>query len=225
MKNLFFLLLTFIIVTIVNYNIKLVNAQVDAQTDLFQTTSQTNSQINSSTKLYELIDEKNKELKKIQEQRENLEKSMENVNQLKSSIQKEIKTIDNNINQLNLLIKANELILDKLDLEISSLNNEINDTGKNITNSREMIIKLLIALQQKDKENFLFSFLKGNNLSQSLSEAESIATLNNALLSSINELKNLQIELSQKLEISNSKKRSREIERENLTNRQYIIND
>ncbi|MDI6820911.1 MAG: peptidoglycan DD-metalloendopeptidase family protein [Patescibacteria group bacterium] len=211
------LILFFAFIVIIT-SIKLVNAQVD----LSQISPEAAS---SAIILRELINEKTEELKKNQEQREDLEKNMESVSQLKGSIQKEIKTIDNNISQLNLSVKANELTLDKLGMEISLLSDEIQNTEKNIANGRETVIKLLIALQQKDKENLFFSFLKGNNLSQSFSEIKSITTLNNALLSSINELKNFQIDLSQKLEIGNSKKRNREIERENLTNRQYIIND
>ncbi|MDI6734453.1 MAG: peptidoglycan DD-metalloendopeptidase family protein [Patescibacteria group bacterium] len=192
---------------------------IKAQTDSSSVTS------TDTSTLRELINKKGEELKKIQEQRENLEKNMEDISQLRNSVQKEIKSIDSNINQLNLSIKANELTIDKLGLELTSLNEETDNLEKKIKNNKQTIIKLLIALQQKDKENLFFAFLKGGNLSEGLAETESITTLNNTLTSSINELKSFQIDLNKKIGTIQIKKESKETEKTNLINRQYIVQD
>ena len=82
--------------------------------------------------LRNLIEEKNAELQKIQEEREKIEKSIEETAQSKNSLTKELKTIDYNINQLNLSIKANKLTLEKLELEINSLSTNILSTEKSV---------------------------------------------------------------------------------------------
>ncbi|MBI5733318.1 hypothetical protein HY967_05230, partial [Candidatus Jorgensenbacteria bacterium] len=132
--------------------------------------------------LRDLIGQKNQELKRIQEEREGLEKNIESVGQLKGSLLKEIKTIDNNIIQLNLSIKSNKIAIEKLDLEVDSLKSDTVAIERNIKNKKETVVKLLVALQAKDRDNLLTFLFKNSKLAESIAEAQSIATLNNALV-------------------------------------------
>ncbi len=180
---------------------------------------------NNASALRELIEQKNTALRELQVQREALEKNLGEVNKSGNSLKKELQTINSNINQLNLAIKSNKLTVEKLNLELDSLKNDIGDVERNIENQKNTVVKLLIELQKKDRENILTMFLKNKSLTQTVAEAQSIITINTALATSASELKEFQYRLAQKLDSGEQKKISREIERTSLINRQYIVQD
>ncbi len=64
------------------------------------------------------IDTKNAELQQILEEREQIIRQLEEAGVKRSSLQQELRSIDSQISQLNLSIKANRLILERLELEI-----------------------------------------------------------------------------------------------------------
>ena len=171
------------------------------------------------------IDNKNAELQKILEEREQIVRQLEETGEQKGTLQKELKNIDATINQLNLSIKANRLMLEKLELEIKSLGGEITNTEKLIENKKKTIAKLFVELQQKDRENLLIIFLKNQSLAESVSEAQSITELNINLSETAEEMRGFQQDLIHKLSEEQSKKRQQEIERANLINRQDIVSD
>ncbi len=171
------------------------------------------------------IDAKNAELQKILEEREQIIRQLEETGTQKSTLQRELRNIDATINQLNLSIKANRLILEKLELEIQSLGGEIKDTETMIDNKKATVIKLFVELQQKDQENLLTIFLRNQSLAESVSEAQSITELNMSLSRTAEELRSFQQDLVNKLSEEQSKKRQQEIERSNLINRQGIVSD
>jgi len=169
------------------------------------------------------IDAKNAELQKLMEERAKIEEQLEKTGSLKNSLQKELKIIDYNINQLNLSIKANKITLDKINLEIESLSSDIKNIEQKIDNKKATIGRLMVELQQKDRENFLTIFLKNQSLAESVSEAQSIATLNNDLVASAEELRKYQGDLVEKLNEERMKQEQKKREQSNLTNRQQII--
>lgn len=175
--------------------------------------------------LRQLIDEKNAELQELLEQREALEQELQKTNQKSTTLQREINNLTYNINQLEISIKANRLVIEKLGLEVESLEGEISNIENGIDLRKEAIAKLFVELQQRDEENFLVIFLKNQSLAESVSAAQEIADLNNGLASEVSQLREFRIELAQRLEELNNKKRSREVERINLSNRQYILQD
>lgn len=187
--------------------------------------AETNSNNQSATNLKELIEGKNKELQELQAQREAIEKELEGVNKTSASLKKELQIVNSSINQLNLSIKGNKLVLEKLELEIDSLKNEIKDTEESIQNKKSTIVKLLIELQQRDKENILIIVLKNKSLAESVAEAQSIAKLNSNLSSAVEQFRGFQDQLTKKLDEGEKKKRSREIENANLLNRQAIVQE
>ncbi len=198
------------------FNVKFIPPTSEAQT--------TYSNQNAPN-LRELIEEKNKELQQLQSQREAIEKELENVSKTSTSLKKELQIVNANINQLNLSVKGNKLLLEKLELEIDSLKNEIKDTEESIQNKKSTIIKLMIELQQRDNENILTILLKNKSLAGSVAEAQSIAKLNNNLSLAVGQFQELQNQLTKKLDEGEKKKRSREIETANLLNRQAIVQE
>lgn len=180
---------------------------------------------NLEQSLRRLIDLKASQLQELQIKREEIEKNLTEVNKSSNTLSRELKNIDYTISQLNLSIKANKLTLEKLELEIDELKNEIGNAQDSAENKRETIQKLLVLLQQKDRENLFTLILKNKSLSDAASEAKSIAVLNQTLSQNINELKNLQRALARKLVEQQQKKKERETEKINLANRQYIVQD
>jgi len=112
-----------------------------------------------------------------------------------------------------------------LELEIESANVEIANLQEIIKNHKIAIGRFFRELQRKDQENIFTIFLKNKSLSESVSEINSISILNASLLENIKEFKNLQSELANKMNETQKKKKSREMEKINLVNRQYIAQD
>ncbi len=179
----------------------------------------------TASELKDIIEKKNAELQEIQAQREVLEKELETINNSGKTLKKDLQVVSSQINQLNLSIKANKLTVEKLELEIDSLNGDIKKIGEGIKNKKTTISKLMFELQQKDKENLLTILLKNKSLSETVFEVQTISKLNNGLVNSMGELKNLQDELVQKVETGQQKKKTREIESVVLINRQNIVQD
>lgn len=173
----------------------------------------------------ELIEKKTQELNAIEAQKKALENNLNEINKSNSKLTKEIKTMDNQISQINLGIKASALAVEKLELELKELSKEVETTDDNIQIKKNAISKLFGELQQKSNENFLVIFLRNKSLAESVGEVESIALLNSKLNQNIKELTNLQDELQEKLVKEGEKKQNKEVEKSNLTNKQYILQD
>lgn len=183
------------------------------------------NQLAGGSNLRELIEQKSAELQKIQEEREALEKNLEEVNKTQSSLKKEIGGINYAINQLDLSVKSNKLIIEKLGLEIDSLNSDMNQIEKRISGNKEAIGRLMIRLYERDQEGLLIAFLRNGTLAEGVSEIQSLMTINDDLNIRTGQLRDFQKELVRKSAYIQDKKQSREVEKENFTNRQYIIKD
>ncbi|MEI6479707.1 MAG: peptidoglycan DD-metalloendopeptidase family protein [bacterium] len=182
----------------------------------------------SSASLEELqkrIDEKGTELQKIQAQREILNNTLEEISKSGNSIKKDIQTYNTSINELNLSIKANSVNVNKLELEINSLSGQIGGIGSSISIRKQAIANLLTELQQKESEDLFTRILKGNSLSESIAEVQSITTLNTALSTNITELKNLREDYTNKIDENKQKKVTKQAQTSNLVNLQIIVNE
>jgi len=171
------------------------------------------------------IEEKSAELQKIQAEREQVEKVLEETEQAKNTLSREIRVVDYQIQQLDLSVKANRLNLEKLALEIETASEDIPLIEESIKNKRETIGKLLIALQERDRQNLLVMMLRSENLAEGVAEVQSIMSLNFNLASSAEELGKLKEDMEIKLEEMRGFKNTREREQVTLANRQVIIQD
>lgn len=175
--------------------------------------------------LQKQIEEKGAELQKIQAQREALNKTLEEISNSGNSIKKDIQTYNANINELNLSIKANATNVQKLELEIRSLSGQLGGIGSSIIGRKQAIANLLAELQQKENEDLFMRILKGNSLSQSIAEIQSITTLNEALRTNITELQNLRNDYSNKIDQNKKNKATKEVQTNNLVNLQQIVKE
>lgn len=171
------------------------------------------------------IDEKNRMLQEIQAQKKVLEAQLLQTNQSNKKLSDEIKRIDATIADLNYSIRQNRVMIDKLNLEINVLGNDIVSTEESIQNKKETIGKLFAELQQKKNRDLFSIFFSNQNLSESVAELESITKINDSLRGSLQELNALKGTLSEKIEEQKDKKENHELEQENLKNRQFIVAD
>lgn len=178
-----------------------------------------------NVELTRLINEKNVELKKIQEEREKLEKNLNKVLETKGALSKEVKTLEYNIQQLDLSINSNRLAAQKFELELDSLGRDIRSIDNGVKEKKITIGRLLTEMSFRDREPFFVTFLKFHTLGEGIGELETLYTLNNDLRLGIRQLQGFQEELAEKVADVQVKKKQREIEKANLANRQFIIKD
>lgn len=178
-----------------------------------------------STPLRELIEAKTNELKRIQEEREKVEKNLEAVNATQNTLKRDIQNIDYTVQRLNLSTKASAVMIEKIGLEIEALSKETRNIESSIDGKKETLARLIFELYQREKEGFLVTLFKNETLAESMSEVESILALNNDFTISVNELRNLQENLGRKAREAHAKKANREQEQQNLISQKYIIED
>lgn len=171
------------------------------------------------------IEEKARALKELEERRAAVEKNLEEVRGSSDTLKNELRTIDATVNQLYLSIRANEVTLEKLDLEYEELGDDIVDTQESIKNTKETIGKLFTELQQRDRENLFTLFFRNSSLSGSVAEIQSLTSLQSQLTENIGKLRTLQGDLTEKREVTEANKRRREVERVNLESRKEIVQD
>ena len=179
----------------------------------------------TTSNLQDLITQKSVQLQILQDQRDQLERTIQATSQTGSSLKNELKQMDYNISQLNLSIQANKITLDKLNLQIAAASSDVQNINGAVQNSKDTIRQLFTELQQADHDNLFTIFLKNKSLSQSVDEAQSLATLNKALIDNIQNLKNYQLQLSKKIQEQKQIQVQKQVENVNLANRQTIVQE
>jgi len=192
---------------------------------VFGQTSNTGDLNNLRSDLESKIKIQNQELENLNRQMAEVQSKLKNTKDEKQTLQKELSKIRASIDQLNLNIKADEASIKKLNLEIESLHLDINDIQKSIFNKEGGIASLLKKIQKNDQQNFLITFLAGKSLVDVVFAVHSISEVNNQLLSEIENLSNLNKDLSSKVVIVSNKKSEITLRRQNLEARKFIVED
>lgn len=167
----------------------------------------------------------NQELESLNRQMAEVQAKLKNTKDERQTLQKELTRIRSSIDQLNLNIKADEASIKKLNLEIESLNLDISDIQRSMLNKEEGIASLLKKIQKNDRQNFLITFLSEKSLVDVVFAANSISEINNQLLLEIENLDNLNKDLSNKVVIVSNKKSEITLRRQNLEARKFIVED
>lgn len=175
------------------------------------------------SELKELINQKSHEFQEINGKIKENQKEFEKSQNQSQNLKQEINKIDNNIQQVNLGTRLSEIAIDKLSLEIDSLEYDIDDAKKLVYSKKEAIEKIIQEFQQKDKESLLVIFLKNKSLEKSVFEVQNLIDLNNGLSVEVADLINTENILSNKLDETTDKKQTTEKERENLKNKKTIL--
>ncbi|MBI2025100.1 MAG: peptidoglycan DD-metalloendopeptidase family protein [Candidatus Harrisonbacteria bacterium] len=175
--------------------------------------------------LRQSIEAKSQALQKINDEIRDTQQKLDATSAQKTSLQKELKTIDYNVSQLNLNIQSSEIKIDKLGLELESLQYDIIAIQKSSEVKKGAIKKFIQILYEKDREGILALVLQHKSLADSFMETQNIANLNNGLTIELNNLRALNLELEQAMQITTGKKQNIEIENKNLKNRKVIVQD
>lgn len=181
--------------------------------------------VNPADQLQGIINQKNQELQQIQNQRDALQAQLNQISQSKNSLSSEISSINYKVNQLDLQRRANQLSVEKLTLEIQAMGQNISQAERDIANRKETIKKLFQEVQVQEHQNLLTMILRSGGLSESVGQANIALNLNSSLMQSINDLRDMQDNLSNKIETESQKKNQRQADQINLANTQYILQD
>lgn len=178
--------------------------------------------VSTPESLKQAIEAKQKELDVLNQKIAQTQTSIEETSDKSKDLQKEIKKINSTISQLGLNIKASEINISKLNLEIMSTQEQVDATKLQIDVKKEAVSNLLRELQRKDSETTLVVLLKNQSLSQSLAEANAIISVNSGLSVEVEQLQNLNDQLSNQLSLKANKKGNLELESKNLKNKKVI---
>ncbi len=172
-----------------------------------------------------LIEEKTTELQRIHDERAKLEANIAETKAAQKGLNQEIGSINYSLRQLDLSIKSNRIVLEKLELEIEELRRDARLVERNVEEQKGTIAKLMFELYQKDKENVLMVFLRSGSLSEGVSEVQSILALQSDLAVGVQELRDFQTDLVRKAAETKIKQGDRERETKNLAYRGQIAQE
>ncbi|MDO8557291.1 MAG: peptidoglycan DD-metalloendopeptidase family protein [Candidatus Jorgensenbacteria bacterium] len=175
--------------------------------------------------LKQKIEEKNATLQNIQNQREILQQNLDEVAKSQDSLKKEIRTIDSNVNQLNLSVRESAVTVEKLGLEVNTLAQGITDAQASIVRKREAVQKLLVELQERERMGMLGILLAQTTLGDHLAEIQQITSLNDGLRNGITDLQNLQSDIKNKIESTKIKQGELRVKSTSLENQKILVQE
>lgn len=171
------------------------------------------------------INEKATILEAIETQKAAIQQNLEEIEGSANTLKSEVRAIDTNIRTLDLTIQSNEVTIEKLELEADFLSGEIPRIEENIANAKLTIKKLFVELQERERENLLFLFLRNGSLSESVGELQTLTALNNRLTLQIAEFRELQNVLTNRIDETVRTKARTQTAQVNLTSRQAIATE
>lgn len=108
-----------------------------------------------------------------------------------NSLKGEIGKLNAKISGLTLEMKANEYALRQLELEMSDNQARINKTKQDISSAANNLALTLRQIYQTDKTNVLSIFLRSQKLSDFFNDVNNLASLQDSLRASINQINDL----------------------------------
>ncbi|MEK7555041.1 MAG: hypothetical protein AAB518_03605, partial [Patescibacteria group bacterium] len=156
--------------------------------------------------LKKAIDEKSKELQLINDQIQSTHKVLVETEEKGKTLKREIQNFDYRINQLSLGIKASKIKVDRYELEIESLENNIAEKSLKADQLRDGVTSLLRELQTKDREGMFMAFLRSQSLAEGLEETATTVRLSSSITERVQELETIKEELSESLDSVRGKK-------------------
>lgn len=166
------------------------------------------------------IDAKSEELKKLEEEAEKYRQEVAEHQERGQNLKAEIARINGIIAQINRDITVTEKKLSKTKLEIEALGIEINEKDGSVKKLRAGLAGLMQALFERQKESLLAVLIKNRLLSDFFRQFDYYSYLENKILGSVENLKNLQRELAEEKKDAEVKKKEEERLRQTLKGRQ-----
>lgn len=171
------------------------------------------------------IDSKTEELRQVHRQIEETQENLLKTGQKKRTLKHDLSRNNYFINQLRLSLRSNVITIDKLNLEIDSLDHNINETQAGIKLKNEAVSKIFREVQIKDEEDLIIIFFKNQSLAQSLDEVHALTETRTALSQNIKELQTLKQNLDDQFNRVAAKKTGIEREFQTSKVRKSLIED
>ncbi len=169
------------------------------------------------------INDKAKELAEIQQRISETQDSLNQTQEEKNTLSGTIKNFDGTIKQLNLGIKSSETKIQKLQLELNGIEDNITTAESLVVSKTKAIGKSLRELALSDGIDPILIILKPEDLSDGLSDLNSLESLREALVADVNDLNSLRDQLSERKEEVKDTKINIESEYKNTKNKKAIL--
>ncbi len=169
------------------------------------------------------IEEKSDQVKNLENQAEAYKDIIYNLRIEEQSLENEIELLDAQIAQLDLEIEATQAQIDQTNLEINNLILRIQIKESEIEKQKEILKSLLREINDYDKKTALEIFLKNEELSDFLNQAEYVDTVGEKIKNTLDKLKKIKEELEKEKIALQDKKAELEELSKTLLNKKEIV--
>lgn len=169
------------------------------------------------------IEEKSDQVKNLENQAEAYKDIIYNLRIEEQSLENEIELLDAQIAQLDLEIEATQAQIDQTNLEINNLILRIQIKESEIEKQKEILKSLLREINDYDKKTALEIFLKNEELSDFLNQAEYVDTVGEKIKNALDKLKEIKEELEKEKIALQDKKAELEELSKTLLNKKEIV--
>lgn len=152
------------------------------------------------------IDEKNNQIKQIEEEIRQYNLEVNNASKEAKTLQSLIKTLELTKRKLTTDIKLTESKISKTNLTILELDSGIKDTKENIILNKKAIISALKKLNSNDNVSITIQFLMNKNIGEIWTDFDQISQVNNIVRQKSKELSNLKLKMEEKQSLLGSQK-------------------
>ncbi|RJQ37600.1 hypothetical protein C4552_00350 [Candidatus Parcubacteria bacterium] len=135
------------------------------------------------------IDQKNEEIKRLEEEARAYEAARLTAEQEAKSLQGQIKSIDASLQRIAANSRVTNAKISRTRLEIQALGGNIAATETIIAENRERLAALVVAIEKAERETPLAAFLKYDSLATMFAAADELGRLEGELAGRIHELR------------------------------------
>jgi len=160
----------------------------------------------STNELQKLIDRKSEEIKKLEQQSKEYRQEISNQAQTGQTLKGELAKLDLAIKKLRSDIYLNQQKISKTELEIDQTAASIQDKETSINKLHRGLAGMVQAIYENDRENMLKVLMKNPTVTAFFNQLDYAEYLQKKMLSSLEELKNLEKELQDKKIVAEGKK-------------------
>ncbi len=164
------------------------------------------------------IDQKNAEIKKLEEEGQKYSGVIAAKEKEIGTLQQRINALSRNIQKINSDVKITNVKVQKTELQIRQLKEQIQGKEQSIEKKKMAIATLLKTMHQREQENLIEILLKNINLSSFFGEVNATLELQNQIINDEQELKSLKEGLA-------TNKQDAEDRKNNLTNLRSSLQD
>lgn len=152
------------------------------------------------------IRERAQALERVNQELAEARRNLDETSAERVSLQQELKTIEQNISQLNLRIRSDTLTVEKLAYELQTIDFDIRDIREAVGDKRLAIAQVIRKLQENEHESILSILLKNESLADGVLAIQNLRDLNFQLTVDISRLEELDARLTEKIDTLSAKK-------------------